>query len=107
MKGHEISSLYRTFSPKFMHYDSDGHGRDMYINFNNGGFLTNGVKMYKSSEWARSQNQYHYKNRPKHVAPFKYLSDGSGRDGYVIFESGGLKRDHKGLNEFHLKDFLR
>ncbi len=41
------------------------------------------------------------------MAPFKYYSDGSGRDSYVIHQSGGLKRDHKSMQSYHLKDFLR
>ena len=43
----------------------------------------------------------------KQSAPFKYYSDGSGRDGYVLHESGGLEKNHKSTNEFKFKDFLR
>lgn len=108
MKGAEISSLYRSFSPRMTLYNPDGQGRDTYINYNNGGFWGSGVKIYKGQPSANEINsRYHYKSQPKYVAPFKYWSDGSGRDGYVIFESGGLKKDHKPLNQFHLKDFLR
>jgi len=46
-------------------------------------------------------------NTKRNVAPFKYRSDGSGRDNYVLHEHGGLERDHKSLKAFHLKDFLR
>jgi hypothetical protein len=41
------------------------------------------------------------------VAPFNYYSDGTGRDSYVVHESGGLKRDSKPMKTFHLKNFLR
>lgn len=43
----------------------------------------------------------------KNVAPFKYYSDGTGRDGYVLHEHGGLERNYKPLKNYHLKDFLR
>lgn len=32
--------MYRTFSPKYAHYLSDGNGRDTYILKNNGGLCT-------------------------------------------------------------------
>jgi hypothetical protein len=90
-------------------YNADGQGRDMYINYNNGGFWNKGSKFNRSSNDFNNVHvgPYHYKFTSKNVAPFKYISDGSGRDGYVIHESGGLKRDNKSLSQFHLKDFLR
>jgi hypothetical protein len=33
-------------APKYTVYSPDGLGRDMYINYNNGGFLKQGVKIY-------------------------------------------------------------
>jgi hypothetical protein len=108
MKGREISSLYRSYSPKMAHYTTDGNGRDQYINYNNGGFWSRGVKVYMGSQRGSEVSQrYQLKPLMKHVAPFKYHSNGTGRDGYIISESGGLKRDQKALNEYHLKDFLR
>jgi hypothetical protein len=108
MKANEISSLYRSYSPKMSQYFPDGAGRDTYINYNNGGFWTQGVRRYNVNNLNKDPgSKYNFKSHRKHVAPFKYISDGSGRDGYVIFESGGLKRDHKALSQYHLKDFLR
>ncbi len=95
--------------PRMVLYSPDGNGRDTYINYNNGGFWEKG-KLYnhKDQHIKVTANRYHYKFIPKHIAPpFKYNSDGSGRDSYVIWESGGLKKDHKPLNQYHLKDFLR
>jgi len=31
--------MYRTFSPKVIHYGNDGYGRDSYIRGNHGGFM--------------------------------------------------------------------
>lgn len=46
----EISSLYRSFNPKYTNYGSDGKGRDGYISYNNGGFLNVGSKYSRTSE---------------------------------------------------------
>ena len=108
IKGGEISSLYRSYSPRMARYSTDGNGRDLYVNYNNGGFWKKGVKVYTGSQRGpQVSEKYKLKPLMKHVAPFKYYSDGTGRDSYVISESGGLKHDQKALHEFHLKDFLR
>jgi hypothetical protein len=107
MKAKEISSLYRSYSPRMSHYEADGNGRDIYINHNNGGFWTQGVKQPSQPSLAQISNKYTVRISGKNIAPFKYHSDGSGRDSYVLFRSGGLNNDFKALNEFHLKDTLR
>lgn len=107
MKGKEISSLYRSYSPRMSHYEPDGQGRDTYINNNNGGFWTQGVKPPVQSSLGPISNKYKVRITGKNVAPFKYHSDGSGRDSYVLFNSGGLNSDYKSLNQFHLKDMVR
>jgi hypothetical protein len=107
MKTKEISSLYRSFSPRMTLYNTDGNGRDTYINYNNGGFWVQGVKRPMGQKVKQVSEKYKIKYGGKNVAPFKYYSDGSGRDSYVIWESGGLKHDFHSLNEFHLKDVLR
>lgn len=107
MKGHEISSLYRSYSPRMSHYEADGQGRDTYIKNNNGGFWTQGIKPPCQPSLPFYSDRYRIKITGKNVAPFKYNSDGSGRDSYVIFNSGGLKNEFKALNEFHLKDMVR
>ena len=40
----ELDYLGRTFGPKVIIYNSDGCGRDQYIQTNNGGFYHGGVK---------------------------------------------------------------
>ena len=107
MKGNEISTLYRSYAPRMSQYTPDGKGRDIYINYNNGGFLTKGIKTYSGSQMTDPSAKYQVRVSGKNVAPFKYMSDGSGRDNYVLHESGGLTRNHKSLNEITLKDFLR
>ena len=33
--------LWRTEDPKYSHYMNDGHGRDTFISFSNGGLMKN------------------------------------------------------------------
>ena len=94
------------FIPKYSTYGPDGFGRDSYIIYNNGGLLDklNKIKIKDNYEVVSTGR---YFNTKRNVAPFKYRSDGSGRDSYVLHEHGGLERDHKSLKTYHLKDFLR
>jgi len=55
----EISSLYRTFSPKYTHYAPDGYGRDVYINDNNGGLLKNIIKGENYKESSHSHSKFY------------------------------------------------
>jgi hypothetical protein len=84
MKGKEINELYRTFSPKYTHYAPDGCGRDNFIIINNGGLLRGGIKTLRSQEDFGTTIKSQYHSMKKNVAPFKYRSDGSGRDSYVL-----------------------
>lgn len=104
----EISSLYRTFSPTFNAYTRDGDGRDGYIGYNNGGFWNTRIPPGTSFESTFPEStRYRLRSINRQVAPFKYYSDGSGRDSYILINSGGLKRESKAMANYHLKDFLR
>ena len=112
MKNNERGSLNRTFAPSMVNYFSDGFGRDTYINYDNGGFLNKGTKIYKGLNRFDKSSEFlppasNFKSMNLNTAPFRYYSDGSGRDKYILHESGGLEREFKSLSEYHLKDFLR
>lgn len=92
--------------PKYVNYYNDGYGRDTYVKLDNGGFLSKIYKV-KSVEKYDHNSMNRYYNTKRNIAPFKYRSDGSGRDNYVLHEHGGLERDQKALKNYHLKDFLR
>ena len=95
-----MSSLYRTFNPKYAHYTSDGQGRDTYIIKNNGGLCVEPERAkMTSTHYPRTNlyvpphpqyNQILFKGNRKEATAFKYLSDGSGRDSYILINSGGL-----------------
>jgi hypothetical protein len=92
--------------PKYVNYYNDGFGRDTYVKLDNGGFLSKICKVKSVDKYElNSINRYY--NTKRNVAPFKYRSDGTGRDNYVLHEHGGLERDQKPLKNYHLKDFLR
>ena len=104
---HEVSSLYRTFRPNFNAYNSNGEGRDIYIQYNNGGFWKMDILPGQNiNQYSRGSN-YRFRSLNHRAAPFKYLSDGSGRDSYISCNDGGLKLNSKPLTNYHLIDFLR
>ena len=95
-------SLGRTEHPKYATYWGDGMGRDSYIITGNGGLVGDG-NMPKTSPWTGYQqttptthmfiNQAHHAKRPnghKEATAVKYFGDGSGRDSYVVADSGGM-----------------
>ena len=99
-------TLWRTSHNNFTLYTPDGLGRDRYIAYNNGGIWnTNEYKIQKKPDF----DYLHYDNFHSlyHMAaPFKYYSDGTGRDSYIK-RSTGLSREERPLASFHLSDFLR
>ena len=89
-------------------YDYDGKGRDMYIGFNNGGFWNTRVPPGTSLEPCTERStKYRFKWPSKDPVSFTYRSDGSGRDSYILIDSGGLNRQSKPLCSYSLSDFLR
>ena len=87
-----INGMYKTFCTKYTHYAPDGNGRDKYIINNNGGLWDEGVRpIYESNMYFRPLPSKALPAPHKAATSFKYVSDGSGRDFYVTFNSGGLE----------------
>jgi hypothetical protein len=107
MSNHGVGNLHNTHRARMTSYTTDGLGRDTYIGYNNGGFWQDNISTINLIDKFDVPKHKSFHSLRKNVAPFKYYSDGTGRDSYIIYESGGLKRDHKSLNNYHLKDFLR
>lgn len=87
------ASLMRTDNPKYASYFGNGSGRDTYIVLNNGGLTS----LDKPNMMKRPfKNTIINKNLSplKEAVAFTYHSDGSGRDSYVIQNSGGLVCDY-------------
>ncbi|CDW73721.1 UNKNOWN [Stylonychia lemnae] len=100
-------SLFQNSSsiqPKYTHYAPDGHGRDTYVIANNGGLLSMaGAKIPHTGYQQKSvptqffvnQQQHNYSFSPrKEPTSLRYYGDGSGRDGYVIQDFGGLVKTY-------------
>lgn len=100
-------TIHRLARPRFNRYETDGLGRDTYISFNNGGFCVKDAKEIKYRPNYPVYHKINYHSLGHSAAPFRYYSDGTGRDSYVLDHDGGLKHDTKPLSNYHLTDFLR
>ena len=92
---------------QYVQYSADGKGRDLYISSNSGGFSKKYSHGLELRETFPAKIKYKFSNPELHSAPLVYRSDGSGRDSYILRESGGLREEVKSLNAFQLKDILR
>lgn len=87
-----INSLYTSFRTKYTHYIPDGQGRDKYIIQNNGGLCSEAQRpVFSSNMFHRGPANKMAMASQKQATSFKYVSDGSGRDFYITFNSGGLE----------------
>ena len=85
-----------------MNYYGDGTGRDSYIVIQNGGLTKIERKGMQNNRFTYNDVKACYlpssqKSPRKEATSFTYQSDGSGRDSYVLQNSGGLVNDFKGL----------
>ena len=104
----ELDYLGRTFMPKVIIYNSDGGGRDTYIQTNNGGFFHGGVKsVIKGDQFDFYSKYNHLYDIRKQPVSIRYRSDGTGRDSYVMVNSGGFESPSRSLKSIHITDFLR
>lgn len=99
-----LASMQRTFAPKYVSYYGDGTGRDQQITLNNGG-LTHHDKVslgHHGVQFSRYNSNVSARKSPsphKDAPTFYYMSDGSGRDSYVLQDNGGLRPDYDRLNK--------
>ena len=93
-------NLNRTENIKYTTYTGDGHGRDGYIVFCNGGL--HGLRKYNGSnpsttfKLSNSHGKVHTRNAPipnKGATAVDYVPDGNGRDSYII-RHYGLKANY-------------
>lgn len=84
------ASLQRTFNPKLARYSPDGHGRDRYIAFDNGGLLPGSLPRLTMRKQMVFNGFPQSRGGKTDATVFTYVSDGSGRDYYITVNSGGL-----------------
>ena len=88
--------MARSSNPTYVSYTGDGSGRDSYIILNNGGLTHESKEHMMWSSQIRRTPGVTQKSPHKGAVGFQYRSDGSGRDSYVLQNSGGLKVDFRG-----------
>lgn len=110
MKGSNIV-MTRTFHAKVPHYQSDGSGRDHFITNTNGGLAQGRIENFTQSTFFFKRNPHDNggsQSPRKDAVAIEYRSDGTGRDSYIVANSGGLKNDYMGhIGERSFKDSLR
>ena len=93
--------LARTHHEKYATYWGDGLGRDSYIIHGNGGLrsgdavqaeINTGYQAKGSSSRLFTNQNQQFKRLvgSKEATALRYFGDGSGRDSYVVADSGGL-----------------
>ena len=87
--------MMRTYNPTAIGYSGDGSGRDSYVILNNGGLTNSDQKNPMWKPTIRSTRDTKMVTHKPAVA-FQYYADGSGRDSYVIRNSGGLVNEYRG-----------
>lgn len=96
------------FIQKYVQYYPNGSGRDSYINANSGGFSKYVPKQvihphFEIIKPIKDPKVFRRINKTSWT--FKYKSDGSGRDSYVLCGSGGLQTEYRPPTSF--KNTLR
>ena len=101
-------TFMRSHAPKYASYYGDGFGRDSYIILNNGGLASSQKPNMMKRPFRNTFHGEILSTPCKESSAITYKSDGSGRDSYVIQNSGGLVADYKYKRaDLAFKDHLR
>ena len=85
----------RTVKTNIILYPTDGSGRDCYITYNNAGFWKENIKRITAKEKFGRKHFATFHSLKKIPPSWNYHADGTGRDGYVLYDCGGL------IHRFH------
>lgn len=80
----------RTVKTNIILYPTDGTGRDCYITYNNAGFWKDNIKRITAKEKFGRKPFAAFHSLRKIPPSWNYHADGTGRDGYVLYDCGGL-----------------
>ena len=82
-------------------------GRDGYIAYNNAGFWKENIKqIFPKEKFPRKP--FAVFRSLRNIPPiWTYYSDGSGRDSYIYYNGGGLKKNFSPLSGENLQKYLR
>lgn len=85
----------RTVKTNIILYPTDGTGRDCYITYNNAGFWKDNIKRITAKEKFNRKPFATFHSLKRIPPSWNYHADGTGRDGYVLYDCGGL------IHRFH------
>ena len=97
----------RTVKTNIIIYPANGMGRDGYITYNNAGFWKKNIKPVVPKEQFKRPPFAVFRSLKNTPPTWTYYSDGTGRDSYVYYNSGGLIRKYSPLARQNLQKFLR
>ena len=97
----------RTVKTNIIIYHANGMGRDGYITYNNAGFWKKNIKPVVPKEQFKRAPFAVFRSLKNTPPSWTYYSDGTGRDSYVYYNSGGLIRKYSPLARQNLQKFLR
>ena len=80
----------RTVKTNIILYPTDGSGRDCYITYNNAGFWKDNIKRITQKEKFGRKPFVNFHSLKRIPPSWNYHADGTGRDGYVLYDYGGL-----------------
>lgn len=80
----------RTVKTNIILYPTDGTGRDCYITYNNAGFWKDNIKRITQKEKFGRKPFANFHSLKRIPPSWNYHADGTGRDGYVLYDCGGL-----------------
>ena len=97
----------RTVKTNIVLYPTDGRGRDCYITYNNAGFWKDNINRISTKEkYGRKPiSTFHSLRRTPPI--WHYHADGTGRDGYVLYDYGGLIHRFDSSNSNTNNKYLR
>lgn len=83
-------TLGRTIKTSLPQYWPDGYGRDVYIAYDNAGIWKDNLKPLNRKP-TFDYHKYSNFHSLKRIPPsWRYFSDGTGRDTYIVHDEGGL-----------------
>ena len=85
----------RTVKTNIILYPTDGMGRDGYITYNNAGFWKENYKQISPKEKFARKPFAVFRSWRKIPPCWNYHSDGTGRDGYILCNFGGLIKKYE------------
>lgn len=97
----------RTVKTNIIIYPTDGRGRDGYITYNDAGFWKENIKPVVPKEKFKREPFRVFRSITRVPPSWIYHSDGTGRDGYILYNYGGLIKSHTSQANQNLQGFLR